>query len=125
MEYGYHNLMAYKKAKELVIKIIKINKSDTDPKSWNPIYNQLLRSSGSIGANIAEGYGRNNSKEYKQFLGIARGSCLETQHWLEIIHEGLNLEVSDIINLNEEVIKILTTMVKNFKPNLYALRDTQ
>ena len=32
------------------------------------INDQLLRSGLSIGANIAEGYGRNNPKEYKQFL---------------------------------------------------------
>jgi len=43
---------------------------------------QLLRSVGSIGANIAEGYGRGLPGEFEQFLRYARGSAAETDNWL-------------------------------------------
>ncbi|MCL4547781.1 MAG: four helix bundle protein [Bacteroidetes bacterium] len=43
---------------------------------------QLIRSTDSIGANIAEGTGRGSSKENKRFARIARGSLFETKHWL-------------------------------------------
>jgi four helix bundle protein len=43
---------------------------------------QLLRSAGSIGANISEGYGRGSPGEFEQFLRYARGSAAETDNWL-------------------------------------------
>jgi four helix bundle protein len=42
---------------------------------------QLIRSVGSISANIEEGYGRGFGKEYPQFLRIARGSARESKGW--------------------------------------------
>ena len=43
---------------------------------------QLIRSTDSIGANIAEGTGRGSSKDNKRFARIARGSLFEVKHWL-------------------------------------------
>jgi four helix bundle protein len=43
---------------------------------------QLARSTDSIGANIAESYGRFNYGEKLQFLYYARGSLFETKYWL-------------------------------------------
>ncbi len=44
---------------------------------------QIIRSSDSIAANIAEGYGRFHYKENKQFCYYSRGSVLETKTWLK------------------------------------------
>src|SRR6201986_5366764 len=43
---------------------------------------QLSRSADSIGANIAEGYGRYHYKENKNFCYFSRGSIIETKGWL-------------------------------------------
>lgn len=43
---------------------------------------QLVRAVDSIGANIAEGYGRYHYGEKLQFLYYARGSLYETKYWL-------------------------------------------
>ena len=45
---------------------------------------QIVRSADSIGANIAEGNGRYNSKDNQRFVKIARGSLYETIHWLRL-----------------------------------------
>ena len=37
-----------------------------------------------MGANIAEGNGRYNSKDNQRFVKIARGSLYETIHWLRL-----------------------------------------
>ena len=44
---------------------------------------QLVRSTDSIGANIAEGLGRESRADQRRFLVIARASLRETEHWLE------------------------------------------
>lgn len=43
---------------------------------------QVVRSADSIGANIAEGYGRYHYKENRNFCFFSRGSILETKGWL-------------------------------------------
>lgn len=48
----------------------------------NTMGSQIIRSSDSIGANIAEGNGRGSYNENRRFARIARGSLFETKHWL-------------------------------------------
>ena len=43
------------------------------------IGDQFIRAIDSTGANIAEGYGRENTGNYIQFLRIAQGSCKEVE----------------------------------------------
>ena len=46
-----------------------------------PIAWQLIRSSGSIPANMEEGFGRGFGKDYARFLKIALGSARESRGW--------------------------------------------
>jgi four helix bundle protein len=46
-----------------------------------PIAWQLIRSSGSVSANMEEGYGRGYGKDYARFLRIALGSARESHGW--------------------------------------------
>ena len=43
---------------------------------------QMDRSSGSIMDNIAEGFGRGGTLEFRNFLGYSRGSCTELKSQL-------------------------------------------
>jgi len=43
---------------------------------------QIVNSADSVGANIAEGFGRFHYQENKHFCYISRGSLIETQVWL-------------------------------------------
>ena len=59
-----------------------------DIKKWpkniivNAITYQLIESGGSMGSNLAEGYGRGGPREFEQFTRIARGSMAESDSWL-------------------------------------------
>ena len=76
---------------------------------------QLRRSAVSVASNIAEGYGRGSKGEYRQFLGIARGSVLEVQTQLIIagrleFGDAIELETAD--SLANEVGKMLWALLK-------------
>ncbi len=112
---NHKDLISYQKSRQLTREVIKLSKILPQNKPTDIIFNQLLRSCCSIGANIVEGYGRNNPKEYKQFLGISRGSCLETEYWLEILQDFSGINMVPLIELNLEIIKIETATIKNLK----------
>jgi four helix bundle protein len=44
---------------------------------------QLVKAADSVGANIAEAYGRRTDADRRRFLTVARGSICELQHWLD------------------------------------------
>ena len=55
--------------------------------TWNKfakdtVGKQLIESSDSIGANIAEGSGKGSILDFKRYCKISRGSLFETKHWL-------------------------------------------
>ena len=56
------------------------------PKSFRfEIGSQFIRAVDSIGANIAEGYGRYHYKDKIKFYYNARGSLWEAKHWLLLL----------------------------------------
>lgn len=72
---------------------------------------QIQRCAVSIPSNIAEGQQRNGRAEFKQFLGIARGSAAELETQLLIIGEVYGLRVTTELALVDEVQKMLNAIV--------------
>jgi four helix bundle protein len=78
---GYKELNVYKKARDLRIYISKLAKKFPVEEKYLLI-SQSRRSSRSITATIAEGYGRYTYTDTRNFFIIARGSVTETMEHL-------------------------------------------
>jgi four helix bundle protein len=75
---------------------------------------QIRRAGVSVASNIAEGYGRNSTGEYKQFLGMARGSNSEVETQLVIAKElgyGNQQTLKEAEDLCTEVGKMLRAIL--------------
>jgi four helix bundle protein len=79
---------------------------------------QMRRSAVSIPSNIAEGHGRLGTNEYRQFLGVARGSNFELQTQIEIVR-GIGIGDSKLLDevegLSHEVGKMIFGVLKGIK----------
>jgi len=67
----------------------------------NSLGYQLVKSADSIGANIAEGFGRFHFAENRQFVRISRGSLYETRHWLRRAYKRKLLKEAEVRELRE------------------------
>ena len=84
---------------------------------------QMRRSSVSIIANIAEGYGRNHLGEYIQFVSYSIGSSNELEVYLLLANDLKYLDddlYAEILSIHKEVSKMLIglrTSLENKKKN--------
>ena len=112
---SYKNLIVYPKAKALTTDVLSYFSEHKLPYTKEFLTRQLFRSVSSVGANIAEGYGRHYQGSLRQFFAIARGSSFESDYWLEILQEMGEFDgkiISDFINRNTELSKMLTSLMK-------------
>jgi four helix bundle protein len=74
----YKELQVWQKAVALVTETYKTTRSFPGEERFG-LTGQIRRAATSVPANIAEGWGRGSTKEYVQFLVVARGSLLELE----------------------------------------------
>jgi four helix bundle protein len=77
----FEDLRVLKSAEEIADSIWK-RVVQWDDFAKDVVGKQMARSADSIGANIAESFGRYNFGEKLQFLYYSRGSLFETKYWL-------------------------------------------
>jgi four helix bundle protein len=76
---------------------------------------QIRRAAVSVAANIAEGYGRENTGSYLQFLRIAQGSCKELETHLILAERVLGADGKSVLEQTETVGKMLRGLIKSLQ----------
>jgi len=81
------------------------------------ISKQLLRSATSIGANIAESEASESRADFVHKLSIASKEARETLYWLRLLERSrlVEIELTKYIESCDEIIKLLTSIVKTIK----------
>jgi four helix bundle protein len=125
----FRDLEVYKRQRELSREVFSLTKRFPAEERYS-LTDQIRRSSRSIGAQIAEAWGkRRYPKHFVRKLSDADGEQLETQHWtIEALDANyLNQEQFDsLIGLCEEIGRMLNSMIRkseSFSGDEDALRE--
>jgi four helix bundle protein len=74
---------------------------------------QMRKSAVSISSNIAEGFTRQHTKEYKQFLYIASGSCAELETQVIIAEKiGYSLPTVSLMDHLDHELRMLKAIIR-------------
>jgi four helix bundle protein len=78
MVQSFRDLIVWQRGMQLAVAIYRLTK-DFPREEVYGLTSQIRRAAISIPSNIAEGQGRQSTGEFKNFIGIARGSNFELQ----------------------------------------------
>ncbi len=107
----------FKLSHSLTIEIYKLTEK-FPPEERFGLSSQMRRSAYSIPLNIVEGGSRLGTREYRQFVGIARGSSAEISYQLLLSRDLGYLSEQDYTSLREgydRVAKMLTGLIRTLK----------
>ena len=82
----HKSLLAWQKARAVMDGVVEVSINHWSP-SAGPIISQLQRSALSTQLNIAEGYARHSTRQFRYHLNVAYGSAVETIELLELLRD--------------------------------------
>lgn len=115
---SFESLIVYKSCRLFRINISQLVKEKFPKKENYSLTSQIIRSSRSITANIAEGHGRFHIRENIQFCRISRGSLTETLEHLYCALDEQYISEEEFSKLKIEYdycLKLLNSYIKHLK----------
>ena len=115
---GFRDLTVWQKSMDFVESVYILVKLLPKDETY-ALSDQLRRAVVSIPSNIAEGSGRNSTKEYIQFLYIALGSASEVETQIIITQRiGYIQEVEEHLEKINEIKKMINGLINSLKRKL-------
>lgn len=114
---SYRDLEVWQKAMDLAVECYRVTKQFPKEELFG-MTSQIRRAAASIPANIAEGQGRQGTKEFLNFLGIARGSLMEVEtHLILCQRVGLiqRTDLENILSLTDQISRMLAGLRKSLE----------
>jgi four helix bundle protein len=124
MAQNIHDLIVWQRAIELTVCIYKLTRTFPKEELYG-LTSQMRRASVSVASNIAEGRGRLNPAEFRQFLGVAQGSIFELKTQLIVagrLEMGDDKALIEAQSLSEEVSKMLRSFIQKLHPATTKLK---
>jgi four helix bundle protein len=124
---SYRDLRVWQEAMSVAEDVYRL--SALAPRDWRyALANQTLRAAASVPANIAEGYGRDSTGSYLQFLCIARGSQKELETHILLAQRVGALstgQTEPILTKLERVGKMLNALIRSIQSSRDAEHATR
>lgn len=117
-EYSFRKLILWQKAQELTLNVIKLTSALPRANVADALVRQIVRSSSSIAANVAEGHGRFTPRAHAYHLSIAKGSACETDGWLDLLRRSGHISTEQEQPLHDvcmELIAMLTAKIRELE----------
>jgi four helix bundle protein len=114
---SFRDLLVWQRSIQLATAIYTLTR-DFPREELYGLTSQIRRSAVSVASNIAEGQGRITTGEFRQFLGVARGSNFEIQTQLEIARQlqvGCAQQIDTAEALSHEVGKMIYSILEKTK----------
>lgn len=102
----------------LTVRVLRFAPQLRKDKNLWAVADQLIRCTGSIGANVVEAKGAASTRDYTHFFEIALKSANETKYWLVVIREyskELRVEANSILDEVDQVARIIGSSVLTLK----------
>ena len=83
---------------------------------YSSLFDQLIRSSSSIGANLVEAKAGSSKKDWKKFYVISLKSANETKYWLCLIRDTLDTDkerINKLLKEADEISRIIARIIMN------------
>jgi four helix bundle protein len=119
---SYKELNVWKKGIEIVNRIYEITERFPHKENYG-LNSQMQRAAVSIPSNIAEGFVRGHTAEYRQSLRVALGSCAELDTQLVIAGEREYTSQTEILSIQKEleyesrmIMNLIKSLMQNAKP---------
>lgn len=100
------------------VRVVNLYKYLCNDKKEFVLSKQILRSGTSVGAMVREAEHSESKADFVHKMAIAQKEINETLYWLELLSETGYILANEFESLNAdavEIIKILTTSIKNAK----------
>jgi len=116
--FSFQDLKVWQKSVLFSEEVIRTIDEINAPRKHYRLIEQLESACTSVAMNIAEGKGRQTTKEFIQFLYIARGSLFEVVTLLTILQRVGWIEEKKVMKIQQmavEITKMLNSLIKSMK----------
>jgi four helix bundle protein len=107
---NFRQLDVWKKAHELTLEIYRLTSRFPSQERYG-LSSQLQRAPASIGANLAEGCGRETDADFKRFVQMATGSACEVEYHLILAHDLSLIDDRTHVLLNGNINEVKRMLV--------------